>query len=157
MTLVGTQNHAHDLEIAAEKEGPVTAFSNQRKKLEIRIFPGKGRGVVAAEPIAEGELIERAPVVVMPAEERAWMDKGLLFTYVFMWEKGLSEQELYKGNGKAGIALGYISLLNHSYTANCTFVRRFDQQLLDVVALRPIKPGEELTIDYQMDLWFDPV
>jgi hypothetical protein len=29
--------------------------------------------------------------------------------------------------------------------------------LIDVIASRMITTGEELTIDYQMTLWFDPV
>jgi uncharacterized protein len=36
-------------------------------------------------------------------------------------------------------------------------VRHIDELFIDVFAKRNIKMGEELTIDYQMTLWFDPV
>ena len=74
-----------------------------------------------------------------------------------MWEHHTVEQDLYKHRGRAAIALGYTSLLSHSYEPNCIFVRHIDELLIDVFAKREIRRGEELTIDYQMTLWFDPV
>ena len=56
----------------------------------------------------------------------------------------------------SAIALGYTSLLNHSYMPNCEFIRHIDDLAIDLVALRDIAAGEELTIDYQMTLWFVP-
>jgi SET domain-containing protein len=60
------------------------------------------------------------------------------------------------GEGRAAIALGLTSLLNHSYEPNAEFVRHIDALELEIRALRHIRTGEEITIDYQMDLWFDP-
>ncbi len=74
-----------------------------------------------------------------------------------MWEHHTVEQDLYKHEGRSAIALGYTSLLSHSATPNCKFVRHIDELVIDVFANRLIKTGEELTIDYQMTLWFDPV
>ena len=81
----------------------------------------------------------------------------MIFTYVFMWEHNTTEQDLYHHQGRSAIALGYTSLLSHSYVPNCNFVRHIDGLLIDVIAKRAIMAGEELTIDYQMTLWFDPV
>jgi SET domain-containing protein len=100
--------------------------------------------------------VERSPVLVIPAPERAAADSTIVFTYVFMWEHGTVEEDLYKHQGRAAISLGYTSLLNHSYSPNCEFVRRIDDLAIDLVALRTIESGEELTIDYQMTLWFEP-
>jgi SET domain-containing protein len=47
-------------------------------------------------------------------------------------------------------------LLNHAYTPNCKFVRHIVELVVDLVAVRDIEAGEELTIDYQMTLWFTP-
>jgi uncharacterized protein len=47
--------------------------------------------------------------------------------------------------------------LSHSATPNCRFIRHIDDLVIDVFAIRQIEAGEELTIDYQMTLWFDPV
>jgi SET domain-containing protein len=74
-----------------------------------------------------------------------------------MGEHHTLEEDLYKHSGRSAIALGYTSLLSHSYEANCLFVRHIDELFIDVFAKRKILTGEELTIDYQMTLWFDPV
>ncbi len=130
--------------------------SDQRKLLRVVEFGPKGRGVAAAQDIKKGDLIERAPVLIVPHKDRAAVDPTVIFTYVFMWEKGTVEQDLYKHEGRAAIALGFSSLLNHSYTPNADFHRHIEELTLDIVALRDIEAGEEITIDYQMTLWFNP-
>jgi SET domain-containing protein len=131
------------------------ATSDMRKKVKIVDFDGKGRGIVAAEAIKKGELIERSPVLVIPESDRDKTDESLLFTYVFMWEKGTTEEDLYRRKGRAGITLGYTSLCNHSNDPNADFDRLIDEKLLDLFAIRDIAEGEEITIDYQMTLWFN--
>ena len=116
----------------------------------------RGRGVVADARLVRGQLVERSPVLVIPHADRAAVDRTVVFTYVFMWEHGTVEEGLYRHEGRAAIALGFTSLLNHSYTPNCEFVRHIDELAIDLVALRDIEAGEELTIDYQMTLWFTP-
>jgi SET domain-containing protein len=103
-----------------------------------------------------GDLVERSPVLIIPAADRKQTDRTIIFTYVFMWEHGTTEEDLYRHEGRSAIALGYTSLLNHSYSPNCLFIRHIDEQVIDVVAHRHIRAGEELTIDYQMTLWFEP-
>jgi SET domain-containing protein len=134
-----------------------TAVPAVRAPLAIRDFGLRGRGIVALEDIEPGRLIERSPVLIIPSEQRPTIDQTIIFTYVFMWEHHTVEQDLYKHSGRSAIALGYTSLLSHSYEPNCIFVRHIDEFLIDVFASRKIRIGEELTIDYQMTLWFDPV
>jgi hypothetical protein len=129
---------------------------SQRAPLRIAALGRRGRGVVAEARIGRGQLVERSPVLVIPQADRAATDGTVVFTYVFMWEHGTVEEDLYKHEGRAAIALGFTSLLNHSYTPNCEFIRHIDDLVIDLVALRAIEPGEELTIDYQMTLWFTP-
>ena len=128
-----------------------------RAQLAVRDFGIRGRGIVALEDIEPGRLVERSPVLIIPAEQRLAVDNTIIFTYVFMWEHHTVEQDLYKHRGRSAIALGYTSLLSHSFEPNCIFVRHIDEFLIDVFAKRKIRSGEELTIDYQMTLWFDPV
>jgi SET domain-containing protein len=128
-----------------------------RAPLAIKHFGERGRGVIAIEDIGAGQLVERSPVLIIPPEQRAAIDATVIFTYVFMWEHHTVEQDLYKHEGRSAIALGYTSLLSHSAAPNCEFVRHIDELVIDVFANRSIKTGEELTIDYQMTLWFDPV
>jgi SET domain-containing protein len=132
---------------------PITA----RGPLAVADFGDRGRGVVALEDIEHGQLIERSPVLIIPSHERPAVDNTVIFTYVFMWEHLTVEQDLYDHRGRSAIALGYTSLLSHSFEPNCNFVRHIDALLIDVFAKRAIRAGEELTIDYQMTLWFNPV
>ena len=130
--------------------------TDQRAPLRIASFGSRGRGVVADAAICRGELVERSPVLVIPDHDRRATDATVAFTYVFMWEHDTVEEDLYRHRGRAAVALGYTSLLNHSYTPNCEFIRHIDDLAIDLVAVRDIEPGEELTIDYQMTLWFEP-
>jgi hypothetical protein len=130
--------------------------SSQRVPLRISTMGQRGRGVVAEIDIPAGSLIERSPVLVIPARDRAVVDETIVFTYVFMWEHGTVEEDLYTHEGRSAIALGFTSLLNHSYSPNCDFVRHIDELAIDLLARRDIQAGEELTIDYQMTLWFTP-
>ena len=135
---------------------PLEVRGSQRAPLRIAEMGRRGRGVVAERRIEQGELVERSPVLVVPHADRAAVDPTVVFTYVFMWEHGTVEEDLYKHQGRAAIALGFTSLLNHSYAPNCIFIRHIDDLAIDLVAARAIEAGEELTIDYQMTLWFTP-
>jgi hypothetical protein len=132
-------------------------LNKDRKPLEVvNLGAPKGRGVIAIAPIRKGELIERSPVLLIPGKDRAQVDPTIVFTYVFMWEEGTVEEDLYQHQGRAAIALGFSSLLNHSFRPNACFRRNIPELTLDVLALRDIEAGEEITIDYQMTLWFEP-
>jgi hypothetical protein len=72
-----------------------------------------------------------------------------------MWEHGTTEQDLYTGKGRAGIALGLSSLLIHSYAPTATFTRLIDALELELRTCHAVHAGDEITIDYQMKLWFE--
>jgi SET domain-containing protein len=134
--------------------GPsVSRYANP--SIGIGHFDGKGRGVVALRDIPAGTVIERCPVLIIPEQDRAKTDETIVFTYVYMWEHGTTEQDLYTGKGRAGIALGMSSLLNHSGDPNATFTRLIDTLELELRTCKAVRAGAEITIDYQMKLWFD--
>ena len=118
--------------------------------LEIRDDPVKGRGVFARLPIAAGALIEAAPVVVVPAAQCALLDKTILHDYYFHWDGDPD------GEGRGAVALGLVSLCNHSRRPRARVRRNFAQGTLDLVALATIAAGDEITIDYNCPLWFKP-
>jgi len=93
----------------------------------------RGRGVFARRPIPADTVIERVPVLVVPAAEMA---ASGLASYAFSW-----------GRGTVALALGYGSLYNHSYTPNACYqdVGRCTKQF---VAIRDIAAGEEITVNY---------
>ena len=134
--------------------GDVARYANDW--IGVRSFGDKGRGIIALRDIPAGTVIERCPVLIIPAADRAKTDQTVVFTYVYMWEHGTTEQNLYDGTGRAAIALGLSSLLNHSYNPNGIFIRQIDDLELELRSGRAISAGEEVTIDYQMKLWFDP-
>ncbi|MBS1948395.1 MAG: SET domain-containing protein-lysine N-methyltransferase [Bacteroidetes bacterium] len=112
----------------------------------------KDRGVFASEDIAEGTIIEISPVIVMGKEERAVLDKTRLHDYIFEW-----------GNDKCGccVALGYVSIYNHSYRSNCEYEMDYAEQLIRIKTVHYVKAGDELCINYNGDfdskkpVWFD--
>lgn len=112
---------------------------------------GMGRGMYTRIPIKKKTIIEIAPVIVMSAENRIHIDKTLLHDYIFEW--GDSGKECC-------MALGYVPLYNHSYRSNCEYEMHFGQQLMVIRAVRSIKEGEELFINYNGDwnnaerVWF---
>jgi len=112
----------------------------------------KGRGVFTNMDIAKNTVIEISPVIVMNKEERKLLDQTLLHDYIFEW-----------GDDPKGccMALGYIPLYNHSYRSNCEYEMDYEQEIISVKAVRFIKAGEELFINYNGDwnnetpVWFD--
>jgi hypothetical protein len=121
------------------------------EKLEIRLDPRKGRCVVACAAIAVGELIERAPVIVLSAADCRAVDGTLLGHYYFHWDGD------FEGDGRGAVPLGLAALCNHAPQPSARVARDLDGLTMDLVALRPIAPGQEITIDYGCALWFDPV
>ena len=111
----------------------------------------RGRAMFACRKFLKGELIERAPVI--PIDQRQWpsAEKTILSDYAFDW--GQNDEH-------AAIALGYVSIYNHSYEPNAQLEELLDELMMEVVAIRDIQPGEEITINYNGDpesqdrLWF---
>jgi SET domain-containing protein len=119
-------------------------------RLEIRSDPIKGRGIFACEPIAAGTLIEAAPVIIVPAEQCPLLDRTILHDYYFHWDGDPD------GDGRGAVALGLVALCNHSRRPNARVRRNLAQDTLDLVALSSIAAGDEVTIDYNCPLWFQP-
>jgi hypothetical protein len=99
--------------------------------------------VVATRRLRQGELIERAPVVVIPDTEWSIVETGVLSAFCFQWDGGEA--------GSAAIALAHASMCNHSYSPNAYAHQRARARVIDFVALRDIEEGEEVTINYNGD------
>src|ERR1700729_170349 len=90
----------------------------------------KGRGIFTSENISSGTVIEISPVIVMSKKERVMLDQTLLHDYIFEW-----------GNkkNKCCLALGYVSVYNHSYQSNCEYEMDYDEELISIKTMRYIK------------------
>ncbi len=103
--------------------------------VEVKRVPGKGRGVFARHRIPKGSLIERVPVILLPIREMG-RPETTLGRFCFL-----------RSRSTVAVALGYGSLYNHSYSPNA----RYDEEpgaRMTFTALRAIRPGEEVTINY---------
>jgi hypothetical protein len=103
---------------------------------------GKGRGIRAGRRFIEDEVLERAPVVVVTAEDWPAVAGTDVFRFCFAWGR----------RGEQGaIALGRGSLINHSYSPNAFARPLARERIMEFVALRDIEAGEEITINYNGD------
>jgi SET domain-containing protein len=122
--------------------------------MEVRSTATKGRGVFATLTFEKGELIETAPVILIPAGQWAHIEPTVLALYIYNFGPTPSQEH-------AAIALGYGSLYNHSYRPNAKYVKDWDTQVIRFVALRDIQAGEEITVNYngspadQSPIWFE--
>jgi len=102
----------------------------------VRRSPGKGRGIFTAAPIARGEVVEVAPVLLVPKAQAEDLLVSFLSHYMFSTDAG----------GRIVIGLGYTSLYNHSRRPNCDFTVTCAS--LTIRALRSIDAGQEVTVSY---------
>ena len=98
-----------------------------------------GNGVFTSQPIKANTIIEESPVIIMSARERKLLDETLLHDYIFEW-----------GDNKMQccMAMGYVPVYNHSYLSNCEYEMEFRLKIIRIKAMRDIRKGEELFINY---------
>lgn len=123
----------------------MTAFP-RHPALRVAELAGKGRGLVSAAPISRGETLEVAPVIPLRRDELGARAEGI-FSYPFDWPEPPFVE---------AVALGLISLINHSPTPNADWELDIPNRGIRLFAARDIPAGEEITIDYGIPLWFDP-
>lgn len=111
----------------------------------------RGRGVFTTKNIRSGIIIEVSPVIELSIEHRKQIEGTILYHYIFEW--GTSKR-------KAALALGYVSMYNHSFEPNCEYEQDYKAKTMTVRTIKNIKKGEELFFSYNGDpndkapLWF---
>lgn len=118
----------------------------------VKKIAGKGLGIFACRDIRTNEMIESCPVLPLTPTERKECEKTILNHYIYPWRSTRS----------ASVVFGYGSIINHSFTPNADWYQNFDTQRMEYRALRPIKTGEEITVNYNGEPddmtpidWFD--
>jgi uncharacterized protein len=97
-----------------------------------------GRGVFATRRYLKGQLVESCPTVELPDSDVT----GRLGDYVY---SSVNDDDVL-------LVLGYGMLYNHSENPNVEYVQD-DPSTMRFLALRTVRPGDELTIDYGEEWW----
>ncbi|MFZ1705174.1 MAG: SET domain-containing protein [Saprospiraceae bacterium] len=111
----------------------------------------KGRGVLTAVDIHEGDMIEICPIISIPSCELPLVHKTTLHDYYFVWGENMDA---------CAIALGFGSLYNHAVHPNANFLLDFENDSIEITAICDILAGQEITINYHGEpgekekLWF---
>lgn len=112
----------------------------------------RGRGVFATADIPAGTTIEISPVIVLEQKDRMHLDQTRLHDYIFEWGGELLQ---------CCVGLGYISIYNHAYMANCEYEMDFENELMTIKTVSDVSSGEELFINYNgsfndlKPVWFE--
>lgn len=120
-------------------------------KPELAVVPieGKGRGVVAVEPISAGTVIETAPVVPYKTEgPHDVMPEPLLPPELADLPHDWDEE-------CGCLVFGSMQFSNHSDEPNAKFESNIDALSMTFTALLDIAAGEEITIDYGIPIWWE--
>jgi SET domain-containing protein len=78
------------------------------------------------------------------------LDRTIVHDYYFHWDGDPD------GEGRGALALGFVTLCNHSSRPCARVERNYARLTLDLVAIAAIAAGDEVTIDYGCTLWFEP-
>ena len=120
--------------------------------LTIAPSPNRGRGVFATEAIQMNTTIEIAPVIVLTKEHRVLVEQTLLYDYIFEWGED---------HKSAAVALGYVSIYNHTVHPNCVYEMDYESETISIMTIKDINPGDELFINYNAEIdqespvWFE--
>jgi len=120
------------------------------------ISHSKGRGAFAKKAIKKGAIIDIAPIVLIPNSDYEDICKTMLYDYCYIWE----DPDHEPGFDNA-ITLSLSQFINHSYTPNIKYIYDYDKQAIEYHAIKNIKAGEELTVNYngivndKSPLWFE--
>lgn len=112
----------------------------------------KGKGVYTASPIPANTTIEISPVLVFTEKDRGLIETTLLYNYIFEWGNDCKQ---------GALGMGYISMYNHSYNANCVYEMDYDECVMTISTVKDIAAGEELFINYnavhndETPVWFE--
>ncbi len=122
-----------------------------RGPIAVRQLGAKGRGVVTTRAVAEAEHLCTDPCMMITDQDCIKLEKTSLHGHYFAHPES---------QGEGCMVWGPISLINHSPDPNGRLEWLNHEQvgwIVSLYAARSMAAGEELTIDYVCELWFEPL
>ena len=111
-------------------------MSEYYKNIQVKKSKIHGKGIFAINDIKKNNIIEICNIL----EVKRRKVKGIFNDYVFK-----------KSKKKSFLALGYGSLYNHADDNNA--IVQLQNDILYIIAVKDIKKGEEIFINYGDDYW----
>ncbi len=102
----------------------------------------RGNGVFSLKSFKRNEVIEICPAIFLPIKQFDDLKKTKMNFYYFEYT-----------NKEFAVVLGYGSIYNHSYKPNAQYRFNFRKKVMVVRAIKKIKMGEEIFINY--NFWSD--
>lgn len=126
-----------------EKETPF-----DRSGFVLAPVEGKGKGLVATRVFASGDIIELAPVLIVPAPNyrvlKASPSLAPIRARTFTW----IADNLDEKNNVGAIAYGLVTFCNHHADANAKAHKNYENETIELVAAKEIGVGDEILISY---------
>lgn len=105
----------------------------------------QGRGVFATVNINKGNIIERCPLIQMEYRSKYQLDPTI---FGYMYARYQNDEETEKHGFIMYVAAGYGMLYNHQDEPNALWKFNYPQLLGDIIAIKDIKAGDEIFINY---------
>ena len=120
------------------------------------ISKGKGKGAFAKKDIKKKTIIDIANVILISNKDYKKIEKTVLFDYIYVWKDPEQKAEF-----ENAITLSISQFINHSYEPNIRYLYDYKEKAIEFSAIRDIKEGEELTVNYnglvndKSPIWFN--
>ena len=120
------------------------------------ISKGKGKGAFAKKDIKKDTIIDVANVILIPNKDYKKIKETVLYDYCYIWK-----DPKHKPGFENAITLSISQFINHSYEPNIRYLYDYKNKVIEFSAIREIKEGEELTVNYnglvndKSPVWFN--
>jgi hypothetical protein len=103
----------------------------------VQFATGERPGMLAAEKIDAGEIIDEAPVLVIPRHHARLLALTDVVPYLEDWPLG---------GGEVALPFGHAAMYRSGAEPNARLVKHLESMMLEVAALRTIEAGEEIVV-----------
>lgn len=128
-------------------------FSQKEIGFDIKQSPGKGLGVFCREDFGKGQIIAKVKAFF-------WSDEPSVTVFTDVGERKVTREEHAVCLTDSLCVFGqWFVFINHSCSPNVYFEKDIDsEQRVSMLAMKPIKNGEELFLDYDtLDIKAEPM